>query len=248
MTNTLNGKVAAVTGAASGIGLACARTMLGAGAEVVLIDRAEDRLRALCEELGPEAHPLVVDLMEGAAVSGILPRILKRTGRLDIFHANAGAYIGGDVTEGDPDVWDRVLHLNVNAAFRSIHAVLPHMVERKEGSIIIIASIAGLKGSVDLCVYAISKVAEHQIARNLAVEYGPHNIRVNAIAPGLIKTDFAKALWTDPKRLDAIENRLPLRRIGDPDDIAGATLFLASPAAAYVTGQVLNVCGGASVV
>ena len=102
--------------------------------------------------------------------------------------------------------------------------VLPHMVERKEGSITIIASIAGLKGSKDLGAYAISKVAEHQIARNLAVEYGPHNIRANAIAPGLIKTDFAKALWTDPERLERVSAMLPLRRIGDPDEIAGAAV------------------------
>jgi ribitol 2-dehydrogenase len=159
MAKTLNGKVAAITGAASGIGLACARSMLAAGAEVVLIDRAEDRLRTICDDLGPRAHSLVVDLMDGAAVSGILPRILERTGRLDIFHANAGAYIGGDVTEGDPDVWDRVLNLNVNAAFRSIHAVLPHMVERKSGDIVVTSSIAGIVPVVWEPIYTASKFA-----------------------------------------------------------------------------------------
>ena len=122
------------------------------------------------------------------------------------------------------------------------------MVERKDGSITIIASIAGLKGTKDLGAYAISKVAEHQIARNLAVEYGPHNVRVNAIAPGLIKTDFAKALWTDPERLERVSSALPMRRIGEPDEIAGATMFLSSRAAAYITGQVLQVCGGSSIV
>ena len=122
------------------------------------------------------------------------------------------------------------------------------MVGRKEGSVTLIASIAGLKGSTDLGAYAISKVAEHQIARNLACEYGKYNIRVNAIAPGLIKTDFAKALWTDPARLERVSGVLPLRRIGDPDEIAGTTVWLASKAGAYVTGQVINVDGGSAVV
>ena len=129
MSEPLSGKVAAVTGAASGIGLACAKAMLDAGARVVLIDRAADKLDALCAELGPEARPLAVDLLDGPAVSAMLPRILEAGGGLDIFHANAGAYVGGPLAEGNPDVWDRVLNLNVNAAFRSVHAVLPHMIE-----------------------------------------------------------------------------------------------------------------------
>ena len=130
MANLMQGKVAAITGAASGIGLECARTLVAEGATVVLIDRAEDRLRALCAEIGPRALPLVVDLLDGAQVSGMLPRILALAGSLDIFHANAGAYIGGPVAEGDPDAWDRMLNLNINAAFRSVHAVLPYMIER----------------------------------------------------------------------------------------------------------------------
>ena len=133
MAEELKDKVAAVTGAASGIGLECARTMLRAGARVVLIDRAEQRLRELCAELGPEAIPLVVDLTNPASVAQMMPEILRQTGKLDIFHANAGSYIGGEIIDGDPDAWDRMLNLNVNAAFRSVHAVLPHMVERKSG-------------------------------------------------------------------------------------------------------------------
>ncbi len=136
--------MAAITGAASGVGLECARAMLAEGARVVLIDRAEDRLKALCAELGPTPHPLVVDLLDGAQVSGILPRILALTDGLDIFHANAGAYVGGPIQEGDPDAWDRMLNLNINAAFRSIHAVLPHLIERKSGDIVLTSSIAGV--------------------------------------------------------------------------------------------------------
>jgi len=128
MAEDLSGRVAAITGAASGIGLACAQTLITAGARVVLIDRAEDRLAAVCSELGPRAMPLAVDLMQPDQVDGIAARILERAGRIDIFHANAGAYIGGEVAEGDPDAWDRVLQLNINAAFRSVRAVLPQMI------------------------------------------------------------------------------------------------------------------------
>ena len=133
MTESMKGKVAAITGAASGIGLACARALIAEGAKVVLIDRAKDRLTQVCAELGPSALPLVMDLLQPAEVSTMLPQILERAGGLDIFHANAGAYVGGDVLEGDPDEWDRVLNLNVNAAFRSVHAVLPHMVGAEVG-------------------------------------------------------------------------------------------------------------------
>ncbi|MEY8144780.1 SDR family oxidoreductase, partial [Falsihalocynthiibacter sp. CO-5D18] len=122
MTKSLNGKIAAVTGAASGIGLACARAMLEAGAKVVLIDYDRAGLAKCCESLGPEAIPLVIDLLDSESVAGMMPAILERAGGLDIFHANAGAYVGGDVVEGDPDAWDRVLNLNVNATFRTIQA------------------------------------------------------------------------------------------------------------------------------
>ena len=142
MAQDLSGKVAAVTGAASGIGLECAKAMLDAGAGVVLVDRAEDKLKALCAELGPRAIPVVVDLLDKASVSGMVPEILARAGRLDIFHANAGAYVGGDVHGGDPDAWDRMLNLNINSVFRCIHAVLPHMVERGSGDIVVTSSVA----------------------------------------------------------------------------------------------------------
>ena len=125
------GKVAAITGAASGIGLECAKCLLNAGARVVLIDRDREALSAVCASLGKEAIPLVVDVTDPTSVSGMLPDILRRTGHLDILHANAGSYVGGEVIDGDPDAWDRMLNLNINAVFRSVHAVLPHMVERR---------------------------------------------------------------------------------------------------------------------
>ena len=134
MNTSLSGKVAAITGAASGIGLECARTLLGAGAKVVLIDREGEKLNKLVAELGENAFALQVDLMQADQVDNLLQGILQLTGRLDIFHANAGAYIGGPVAEGDPDVWDRVLHLNINAAFRCVRSVLPHLIAQKSGA------------------------------------------------------------------------------------------------------------------
>ncbi|MFZ1510635.1 MAG: SDR family oxidoreductase, partial [Tabrizicola sp.] len=164
MTGRLNGKVAAITGAASGIGLECARALLAEGARVVLIDRAGDRLQSISAELGPDALPLVVDLLDGAQVSGMLPRILSLTGQLDIFHANAGAYVGGPIQDGDPDAWDRMLNLNINAAFRSIHAVLPHMIDRKTGDIVLTSSIAGVVPVVWEPIYTASKFAVQAFA------------------------------------------------------------------------------------
>src|SRR5262249_4222538 len=130
----LNGKVAAVTGAASGIGLACAKRLLAAGAQVFFVDRDANALKELMRgDLGSKAHSLLVDLVDPASGAQMLPQILEKAGQLDIFHANAGSYVGGELVNGDPDAWDRMLNLNINAAFRSIHAVLPHMIQRKTG-------------------------------------------------------------------------------------------------------------------
>ena len=159
MNTSLNGKVAAVTGAASGIGLECARTLLAAGAKVVLIDREGEKLTKIVAELGENAFALQVDLMQADQVDNILAGILNLTGRLDIFHANAGAYIGGPVAEGDPDVWDRVLHLNTNAAFRCVRSVLPHMIAQKSGDIIFTSSIAGVVPVIWEPIYTASKFA-----------------------------------------------------------------------------------------
>jgi len=144
MNTSLNGKVAAITGAASGIGLECARTLLAAGAKVVLIDREGEKLKQIVAELGSNAYALQIDLFKPEQVDNMLVEIIGLAGRLDIFHANAGAYIGGPVAEGDPDVWDRVLNLNINAAFRCVRAVLPHMIAQKSGDIIFTSSIAGV--------------------------------------------------------------------------------------------------------
>ena len=252
----LRDQVAVVTGSTKGIGKAIAAGFCRAGAKVVVSSRKADACEAVTAELnreqardGGEAVSIPCHAGKLEELEALVARTLDRWGKITACVPNAAAnpYHGG--LAGIPDsAFDKIMETNVRATFWLCRLVLPHMVERGEGSITIIASIAGLKGSPDLGAYAMSKVAGHQLARNLAVEYGPHGIRVNAIAPGLIRTDFAKALWTDPERLEAVSSRLPLRRIGDPAEVAGAALFLASPAASYVTGQVLNVCGGAAVV
>ena len=197
MTESMKGKVAAITGAASGIGLEFARTLVAEGAKVVLVDRAKDRLARLCAELGPNALPLATDLLQPLEVSALLPKILELADGLDIFHANAGAYVGGDVLTGNPDEWDRVLNLNVNAAFRSVHAVLPHLVAQKSGDIIFTSSIAGIVPVVWEPIYTASKFAVQAFVHTTRRQLAKHGIRVGAVAPGPVVTalldDWPKA-------------------------------------------------------
>ena len=221
MSHELSGKVAAITGAASGIGLECARALLAAGARVVLVDHAEERLRDVCSELGPEAIALVINLLDPTSVTGMMPRILEKTGRLDIFHANAGSYVGGDVVGGDPDAWDRVLNLNVNATFRAIHAVLPHMVERETGDIIVTSSVAGLVPVVVEPVYTASKHAVQAFVHTLRRQVARHGIRVGAVAPGPVVT----ALLSDwPKA--KLDDALAAGSLMQPKEVAAAVLFM----------------------
>jgi len=221
MSQKLSGKVAAITGAASGIGLECARALLAAGARVVLIDLAEERLRDVCSELGPQAIALVVNLLDPKGVIGMMPRIMEKTGQLDIFHANAGTYVGGDVVGGDPDAWDRMLNLNVNATFRAIHAVLPHMVERKTGDIIVTSSVAGLVPVVVEPVYTASKHAVQAFVHTLRRQVAKHGIRVGAVAPGPVVT----ALLSDwPKA--KLDDAMAAGSLMQPKEVAAAVLFM----------------------
>ncbi|MBZ9860483.1 SDR family oxidoreductase [Mesorhizobium sp. CA12] len=221
MAHNLSGKVAAVTGAASGIGLECARAMLAAGARVVLVDRAEDRLKEVVAELGDGAIPLVVDLTSPASVATMMPGILDKAGQLDIFHANAGSYVGGEILNGDPDAWDRMLNLNINSVFRSVHAVLPHMVERKTGDIIVTSSIAGLVPVVWEPVYTASKHAIQAFVHTLRRQVAKHGLRVGAVAPGPVVT----ALISDwPKQ--KLEDELAAGGLMQPTEVADAVLFM----------------------
>jgi len=221
MSGQLTGRVAAITGAASGIGLECARTLLAAGARVVLIDRAADRLQQLCTELGPNAMPLVIDLTAPKSVAEMLPGILKQAGQLDIFHANAGAYVGGSFADGDPDQWDRMLNLNINAVFRTVHAVLSHMIERQTGDIIVTSSVAGVVPVVGEPIYTASKHAMQAFVHTLRRQVKQHGIRVGAIQPGPVVT----ALLSDwPKeKLDAA---LAAGDLMEPVEVAEAVLFM----------------------
>ncbi len=223
MTDLMKGKVAAITGAASGIGLECARTLHAEGATVVLIDRAKDKLESLCKEIGKGALPLVVDLLDGPQVSGMLPRILELAGRLDIFHANAGAYIGGPVAEGDPDAWDRMLNLNINAAFRSVHAVLPHMIEQKSGDILFTSSIAGVVPVVWEPIYTASKFAVQAFVHSTRRQVAQHGVRVGAVLPGPVVTALLDD-WPKAKMEEALANGSLMQ----PKEVAEAVLFMLS--------------------
>lgn len=221
MFESLSGKVAAITGAASGIGLECARTMLAAGAKVVLVDRAEDRLQELVAELGDNAYAVVTDLLDPASVNRMMPEILERAGQLDIFHANAGAYVGGEVASGDPDQWDRMLNLNVNAVFRTVHAVLPHMIERKKGDIIVTSSVAGFVPVVWEPIYTASKFAVQAFVHTVRRQVLKHGIRVGAVAPGPVVT----ALLSDwPKA--KMEEALAAGSLMEAKEVADAVLFM----------------------
>lgn len=221
MADLMKGKVAAITGAASGIGLECARTLLSEGAKVVLIDRAQDKLELLCKELGPNALPLVVDLLKSSDVSGMLPRILDLAGGLDIFHANAGAYIGGQVAEGDPDAWDRMLNLNINAAFRSVHAVLSYMIEKKTGDILFTSSIAGVVPVVWEPIYTASKFAVQAFVHSTRRQVAQHGVRVGAVLPGPVVTALIDN-WPKEKMDEALANGSLMQ----PKEVADAVLFM----------------------
>jgi len=221
MDQDLSGKVAAITGAASGIGLECARYLLKAGARVVLIDRAEETLKSLCSELGPEAIPLVVDLTDPDSVAGMMPQILEKAGGLDIFHANAGSYIGGEVIDGDPDAWDRMLDLNVNAVFRTVHAVLPHMVERKSGDVIVTSSVAGVIPVVWEPIYTASKHAVQAFVHTVRRQVAKHGVRVGAVLPGPVVTALLKD-WPQAK----LDEALASGSLMEPKEVAAAVLFM----------------------
>jgi len=222
MTKELGGKIAAVTGAASGIGFASAKQMLDAGATVFFIDRDEVRLKEKCAPLGDKAKPLVVDLLDRASINNMMPEILKQAGHLDIFHANAGSYVGGPLWESDADKWERMLHLNINGAFHSVNAVIPHMRERQYGDIIMTSSVAGMQAVMEEPVYTASKHAVQAFVHTMRRQLAPYNIRVGAVQPGPVETPLTKD-WNQERLAEArkLENFMM-----QPQDIAEAILFM----------------------
>ncbi|WP_293910393.1 SDR family oxidoreductase [Deinococcus sp.] len=221
MQHSLVGKVAAVTGAASGIGLECAIHMAAAGARVVLVDRDEKALVQQCAEIGPDATPLVIDLLDKKSVATMMPQILEAAGHLDIFHANAGSYIGGEVATGDPDAWDRMLDLNINATFRSIQAVLPHMIERKSGDIVVTSSVAGVVPVVWEPIYTASKHAVQAFVHTVRRQVAKHGLRVGAVLPGPVVTALIND-WPQAKRDEALANG----SLMEAKEVAEAVMFM----------------------
>ena len=247
---SLHGKVAVITGSSRGIGKAIAERMAEAGAKVVI----SSRKAGSCEQVAASidaAHGAGSALAIPANISSkeelrhLVDETTRRLGRIDILVCNAASNpYYGPMAGIEDDQFRKILENNVIANHWLINFAVPQMIERKDGAIVIVSSIGGLRGSPIIGAYNVSKAADFQLARNLAVEYGPHNVRVNCIAPGLIRTDFAKALWEDPELLEQRTATTPLHRIGEPDEIAGAAVFLASKAATYMTGQSIVIDGG----
>ena len=247
----LTGKSAVVTGASRGIGEAIARRLAEHGADVIVssrkIDACEKVAASINEALGRNAALATsCNITRKEELQALVAFADQAFGKIDILVSNAAINPYYGPTEGITDEqFDKIMTANVKASHWLSQMVLPQMKARKDGSIILISSIGGFVGSATIGAYAISKAADLQLARNLAVEYGPFNIRANCICPGIVKTYFAEALWKDPKVEAMIAKSLPLRRFGEPDDIAGAAVFLASPAGRWMTGQQIVIDGGA---
>jgi len=248
----LTGKIAVVTGSTKGIGEAIVHRLAEHGAKVVVSSRKADACDKVAGDINAKYKDAAIAVPCNIAEKADLQRLVDTTndkwGRIDVLVCNAAVNpFFGSSRDIPDDAFDKIMSSNVKSNHWLSNMVLPQMIERKDGSIIIISSIGGLRGSALLGAYCISKAADFQLARNLAVENGPHNVRANCIAPGLIKTKFAQALWEDPDILKDMTSNAPLRRIGMPDEIAGAAVFLASEAGAFMTGQAMVIDGGVTI-
>ncbi len=246
----MTGKVALITGSSRGIGRAIAERMAEHGANVVISSRKQDVCDRVAGEINAKygkgrAVAIAANISSKENLQHLVDEANAAFGRIDVLVCNAASNpYYGPLADISDDQFRKILDNNIVANNWLISMVVPQMIARRDGAITIISSIGGLKGSTVIGAYCISKAADMQLARNLACEYGPHNIRVNCIAPGLIKTDFAKALWDDPENLKASTSRAPLGRIGIPDEIAGAAVFLSSAAGNFMTGQTMVIDGG----
>ena len=247
----LSGQVALVTGSTKGIGKSIAEELGRAGARVVISSRKADACEAVRAELaaqGLTVRAQACNVSRKPEVEALVADTLREWGRIDILVCNAAVnpYYGPLSGLGD-EVFEKIMGANVRSNLWLSNLVIPGMAERGGGSVIMVGSIAGLKANTIIGAYGISKAADHMLVKNLAAEWGPKNVRVNAIAPGLVKTDFAKALWEDDKLRTAREAATPLRRIGEPCDIGGIAVFLSSKAAAFMTGQCIVADGGVTI-
>ena len=222
MSHKLQGKVAAITGAASGIGLSTAEALLAAGATVVFVDRDTDALEKTCTRLGSNAIPLEIDLLNGSSCDSLLSGILQKAGQLDIFHANAGSYIGGDLTETkDSGAIDQMLNLNVNAVIKNVHNVIPHMIERGTGDIVVTSSVAGHFPIPWEPVYSASKRAITSFVQTMRRQLFKHGVRVGSVSPGPVVSALL-ADWPEENLKKAQENG----SLMDPNEVADAILYM----------------------
>lgn len=247
----LKGQVALVTGSSRGIGRSIAETMAAMGAKVVISSRKADACQAVAAGIrkdGGDAHVIPCNIGRREEVEQLVKGTLGYYGRIDALVCNAAVnpYYGPLAGISD-DQFDKIMDTNIRSNLWLANLAIPGMAERGGGTVTIVSSIGGLRGSSILGAYGISKAADFALARALAVEWGPKNVRVNCIAPGLVKTDFARALWEDEANLKRRLTTTPLRRIGEPGDIGGIAAFLAAPAGAFVTGQVIVADGGVTI-
>ena len=247
----LKGKVALVTGSSRGIGRAIAERMAEHGAKVIVssrkLDACEEVVRGIRERRG-EATAIPCNIASKDDLENLVLKSRQAYGGIDVLVCNAAVNPHYGSSQEIPDsAFDKVMNSNIRSNHWLCQMVIPAMAARRDGAVIIVSSIGGLKGSSVLGAYAISKAADMQMARNLAVEWGPSNVRVNTIAPGLVKTDFARALWENPAVYERAVGSYPLRRIGEPDEIAGAAILLASRAGSFITGQTIVIDGGITI-
>jgi len=244
----LAGKVAVVTGSSRGIGRAIAERLAEHGARVVVSSRKADACEEVAQGIrdrGGEAAVIPCHIARKAELQALVDQTAALWGGIDVLVCNAAVNPYFGPAAGIPDdAYDRIMGANVRSNFWLCNMATPGMAERGGGSIIVVSSIAGLRGTPTLGVYGLSKAADMQLVRNLAVEWGPRNVRANCIAPGLVRTDFARALWEDPENLRRRTRDTPLQRIGEPDEIAGAAVFLAAPSGSFMTGQTIVIDGG----
>ena len=249
----LTGKVAVITGSSRGIGRAIAEGLAAQGARVVISSRKQDACEEVAAAINAEhgqgsAVAIAASISEKAQLEDLFAQTRERLGPVDILVCNAASNPHYGSMDGISDEqFRKVLDNNIMSNHWLIQLALPAMREKGDGAILVISSIGGLRASTTIGAYCVSKAADFQLVRNYAAENGKHGIRVNGIAPGLVKTDFAKALWDDPQALAATEKRLAMRRIGEPEDIAGAAIYLSSSAAKWTTGQTIVVDGGAMI-
>jgi dehydrogenase/reductase SDR family protein 4 len=247
----LKGKVALITGSTRGIGKSMAEELARAGARVVVSSRKAEACEAVRTELEKQGFEVLAkpcNVSRKEELQALVDATMAKWGRIDVAIANAAVNpYYGPLTAIPDEAFDKVFLNNVKSVLWLAAITLPGMAERGGGSFISVGSIGGIVANTVIGAYGMSKAADHHLVRNLAAEWGPKNVRVNAIAPGLIKTDFAKALWEDEARRKEREANTPLRRLGVPRDIGGIAVFLASDAAAFITGQTVVADGGVTI-